>query len=49
VAGVVTGIVGGFTGLMLMPSPYEAYDIINQWNARHPEQTLLLPPSHSDH
>ncbi|HXT99840.1 MAG TPA: hypothetical protein VN903_02540 [Polyangia bacterium] len=49
VAGMVTGIVGGLTGLLLMPSQGEAYDIINEWNARHPEQTLLIPPSHSHH
>jgi hypothetical protein len=46
--GALTMVIGGATGLALMPAQTEWYDIINQWNARHPERTLLVAPSHHD-
>lgn len=49
IAGMFTTVIGGLTGLMLMPSQTEWYDIINDWNARHPDRTLLVVPSHHHH
>jgi hypothetical protein len=48
IAGLLTSVIGGLTGLMLMPPQTEWYDIINDWNVRHPDRTLLVVPSH-DH
>ena len=41
-AGMFTMVIGGTAGLALMPPQREWYDIINEWNARPPERTLLV-------
>jgi len=47
IGGLFTSAVLGLTGLMLLPSQTEWYDIINEWNARHPERSLLVAPGRS--
>ena len=49
IAGMFTAAVLGFTGLLLMPSQTEWYDIINEWNSRHPDRSLLVAPARSGH
>jgi hypothetical protein len=41
-AGLLTAVIGGSVGVALMPSSVEGYDIVNDWNARHPDRTLLV-------
>jgi hypothetical protein len=41
-AGIITAVVGGVTGVLLMPSTTDGYEIVNAWNARHPERSLLV-------
>ena len=48
-AGLLTAVIGGSVGVALMPNPVAWYDIINEWNARHPDRTLLIPPGRSRH
>lgn len=43
--GMLTMAIGGGTGVVMMRSQTEWYDIINEWNARHPERTLLVAPT----
>jgi len=42
VAGMLTGVLVGGVGIALAPSQLEWYEIINAWNARHPDRTLLV-------
>jgi hypothetical protein len=48
-AGLLMSTVLGLTGLLLLPSQTEWYDIINEWNARHPDRSLLVAPGRSGH
>jgi len=41
-AGFLTGVLLGGIGVALAPSQVEWYEIINAWNARHPDRTLLV-------
>jgi hypothetical protein len=43
VAGLLTAVLVGGVGIALAPSQLEWYDIINAWNSRHPDRTLLVP------
>lgn len=43
VAGLLTAVLVGGVGIALVPSQLEWYDIINAWNSRHPDRTLLVP------
>jgi hypothetical protein len=47
--GLFTMVAGGLAGLMIMPHRGDLLDIVNEWNARHPEQTLLLDSPHRLH
>jgi len=47
--GILTVAIGGATGLLLMATQGNWYDIINEWNTRHPDRTLLVPPGRSHH
>jgi len=49
IAGMFTAAVLGFTGLLLLPSQTEWYDIINEWNSRHSDRSLLVAPGRSGH
>ena len=40
--GLFTMVAGGLAGLLIMPHRGDLLDIVNEWNTRHPEQTLLL-------
>jgi hypothetical protein len=44
--GIFTMALGGTVGLSMMPSASAWYGIINDWNARHPERTLLVASNH---
>lgn len=47
--GLFTMVAGGLAGLLMMPQRGDLLDLINEWNARHPERTLLLDsPPRSD-
>jgi hypothetical protein len=48
-AGLLTAVIGGSVGAALMPSAVEGYDIVNDWNARHPDRTLLVAGRRSGH
>lgn len=41
-AGFLTGVLLGGIGVALAPSQVEWYEIINAWNTRHPDRTLLV-------
>jgi hypothetical protein len=43
-AGMFTMVIGGSAGLLIAPNNIEWYEIINEWNTRHPDRTLLVPP-----
>jgi hypothetical protein len=45
--GILTAIVGGITGFLLLPHQTDGYRIINDWNSRHPERSLLIATSRS--
>jgi hypothetical protein len=46
-AGMFTMVIGGSAGLLIAPSQLDWYGIINEWNTRHPDRTLLVPPGRS--
>ena len=46
-AGMFTMVIGGSAGLLIAPSQFDWYGIINEWNTRHPDRTLLVPPGRS--
>jgi hypothetical protein len=48
-AGLLTGIVVGSVGVALGPSQTDWYDIINEWNSRHPDRSLLVAPGPHRH
>ena len=48
-AGILTVAIGGATGMLLLATQPSWYDIINEWNTRHPDRTLLVPPGRSRH
>jgi hypothetical protein len=43
-AGLLTGVIVGSVGVALGPSQSDWYDIINEWNSRHPDRSLLVAP-----
>lgn len=44
IAGMFTSAILGLTGVLLLPHQAEWYDIINDWNSRHPDRTLVVAP-----
>ena len=48
-AGLLTGVIVGSVGVALGPSQSDWYDIINEWNSRHPDRSLLVAPGRHRH
>ena len=48
-AGLLTAAIGGTVGMVLMANSGDGYDIVNDWNARHPDRTLLVAGRRSNH
>lgn len=44
IGGLLTSAISGLTGMLLLLHQAEWYAIINDWNSRHPDRTLLVAP-----